>query len=285
MKKNVIFYNRFVNLSELTEFIGAADLYVTPYLNEAQITSGTLAYTFGAGKAVVSTPYWYAQELLADDRGVLVPFKDSVAIADAVIDLLHDESRRHAMRKNAYMLGREMIWPVVARRYVEVFERARAGRTFQPRKAFARQTVENRPYQLPPLKLDHLSRMSDSTGILQHAFYTVPNLKEGYCVDDNARAFIFMVLLEELEKKTDVDVDQLAATYLAFLCYAFDPAGRRFRNFLSYGRRWLERKGSEDSHGRSLWALGAALGRSKNDGYRALCGTLFEQALDVGEHL
>jgi len=281
VKKNVIFYNRFVTLNELKEFIGATDLYVTPYLNETQITSGTLAYTFGAGKAVVSTPYWYARELLADERGILVPFKNSAAIAEAVIELLDNPARRHAMRKNAYMLGREMIWPVVAQRYLEVFESARAGRTFQPRKAFARQTLENRPYQLPPLKLDHLFRMSDSTGILQHAFYTVPNLKEGYCVDDNARAFIFTVLLEELEKKAPANLDQLAATYLAFLSYAFDPAGKRFRNFLSYGRRWLEKKGSEDSHGRSLWALGAALGRSKNDGYSNLCGNLFEQGLAV----
>jgi len=279
VKKNVIFYNRFVTLNELKEFIGATDLYITPYLNETQITSGTLAYTFGAGKAVISTPYWYAQELLADDRGVLVPFRNSDAIAEGVISLLNNAPRRHAMRKNAYMLGREMIWPVVAQRYVEVFENARAGRTFQPRKAFARQTLENRPYQLPPLKLDHLFRMSDSTGMLQHAIYTVPNLHEGYCVDDNARAFIFMVLLEELEKKAVDDLDKLAARYLAFLSFAFDPHGGRFRNFLSYDRRWLEVEGSEDSHGRSLWALGAALGRSRNDGYRNLCGSLFEQAL------
>ncbi|MDP9291416.1 MAG: glycosyltransferase family 4 protein, partial [Verrucomicrobiota bacterium] len=138
--KNVIFYDRFVTLDELKEFIGAADIYITPYLNEAQITSGTLAYTFGAGKAEISTPYWHAKELLADDRGVLVPFSNSAAIATGVRELLSDESRRHAMRKSAYMLGREMIWPVVAQRYMGTFDKARAGRTQLPRKAFARQT-------------------------------------------------------------------------------------------------------------------------------------------------
>ena len=123
---NVIFYNRFVTLEELTDFIGAADIYVTPYLNEAQITSGTLAYAFGAGKAVISTPYLYAQELLAKDRGILVPFADPVAIAEGVNRFLADSKMMTAMRKRAWKLGREMIWPVVAQRYMESFQRARA---------------------------------------------------------------------------------------------------------------------------------------------------------------
>src|SRR5205823_6197705 len=125
IQKNVIFYNRFVELEELKEFIGASDLYITPYLNEAQVTSGTLAYTFGAGKAVISTPYWHAAELLAEDRGVLVPFRDAPGIGEAAVSLLRDETRRHAMRKNAYKLGREMIWSNVARLYMQSFERAR----------------------------------------------------------------------------------------------------------------------------------------------------------------
>src|SRR5450755_3326294 len=123
--ENVIFYNQFVELENLEEFIGAADLYITPYLNEAQITSGTLAYTFGAGKAVVSTPYWHAAELLAEDRGVLVPFADAPAIAREVIALLKDDTRRHAIRKNAYRLGRDMIWSNVAQLYMQSFERSR----------------------------------------------------------------------------------------------------------------------------------------------------------------
>ncbi len=279
IKKNVIFYNRFVTIEELKEFIGSADLYLTPYLNEKQITSGTLAYTFGAGKAVISTPYWHAQELLAEERGVLVPFANSKALAQAVNDLLANPNKRHAMRKSAYMLGREMIWPVVAQRCMESFEKARVGRVHLPRKAFAKQTLENRPYQLPPFKLDHLFRLSDSTGILQHAVFNVPNYSEGYCTDDNARAFILTVLLEDIGGKAHHDMDQLATSYLAFLWDAFDRTSGRFRNFMAHSRQWLEKTGSEDSHSRALWAVGTALGRTKNQGYRNLCGLLFQLGL------
>jgi glycosyltransferase involved in cell wall biosynthesis len=195
VKSNVIFYNRYVTLEELQEFIGAADIYLTPYLNEAQITSGTLSYAFGAGKAVISTPYWHAEELLAEDRGTLVPFRDSGAIANAVCDYLANPMKLHATRKAAYLIGREMVWPMVGRRYMESFVRARTGRMqFPARKAFAGQTLEKRAYQLPPLKLDHLFRMTDNTGILQHAIYTVPNYNEGYCTDDNARALVLSVV-------------------------------------------------------------------------------------------
>ena len=176
VKSNVIFYNRFVTLAELTDFISAADLYITPYLNEAQITSGTLAYAFGAGKAVISTPYWHALELLAKDRGILVPFADPGAITVAVNRLLSDSVLMTAMRKRAWKLGRTMIWPVVAQQYMESFERARANLSVHPRKAFAVGTLDNRPYQLPLLKLDHLIRMTDCTGIFQHAIFNVPNL-------------------------------------------------------------------------------------------------------------
>ncbi len=279
VKKNVIFYNRFVTLEELKEFIGATDIYITPYLNEAQITSGTLAYAFGAGKAVISTPYWHAHELLAHDRGILVPFKDADAISKAVNGLLANEAVRTSMRKNAYMLGREMIWPEAARLYMRSFMKARETRPNLPRKAFAQQTLENRPYQLPPLKLDHLFKMSDATGMLQHAIYNVPNYAEGYCTDDNARAFIFTILLEELGGKGAQDVANLSTRYLSFLSYAFDHTSRRFRNFMSFDRKWLEKKGSEDSHARGLWALGTALGRSQNDGYRNLCGFIFNKGL------
>src|SRR5438132_4217093 len=189
IEKNVIYYNQFVDLENLKEFIGAADLYITPYLNEAQITSGTLAYTFGAGKAVVSTPYWHAAELLADGQGLLVPFRDAAAIAREVIGLLRDDTRRHAMRKNAYKLGREMIWSNVARLYMRSFELARLERAVLSRKSFATKTLDQQPKELPELRWDHLSRMTDSTGMFQHAIYTVPNFSHGYCTDDNARAF------------------------------------------------------------------------------------------------
>jgi glycosyltransferase involved in cell wall biosynthesis len=170
---HVIFYNRFVSLEELVEFIGAADIYITPYLNPAQIASGTLAYTLGAGKAVISTPYWYAEEMLAEDRGALVPFRDPEALAEQVIDLLDNAAKRHGMRKRAYLFGRDMIWPQVARRYMESFQRARAERRHFTPTDFAVKPLDKRPGELPPLKLDHLRRMTDDTGMFQHAIFTV----------------------------------------------------------------------------------------------------------------
>jgi glycosyltransferase involved in cell wall biosynthesis len=277
---NVIFYNRFVELAELKEFIGAADLYITPYLNEAQITSGTLAYAFGAGKAVVSTPYWHAAELLADDRGVLVPFGDPQAIAHAVTALLRDDTRRHAMRKNAYKLGREMVWSNTARLYWRSFELARHEGAALSRKSFATKTLAQQPRDLPALTLDHLSRMTDSTGMFQHAVLTVPNFSEGYCTDDNARAFILAVLLDELEEDP-ARVRALGTTYAAFLNHAFDPATSRFHNHMSFDRRWLDLQGSEDCHGRALWALGHAAGRSPHRSFQVMAGQLFVQGLAV----
>ncbi|MEO7934418.1 MAG: glycosyltransferase family 4 protein [Chthoniobacterales bacterium] len=282
--RNVIFYNRFVTHEELSDFIGAADIYITPYLNEAQITSGTLAYAFGAGKAIVSTPYWHAQELLADEKGILVPFANPAAIADGVNRFLSDASLMIATRKRAWKMGREMIWPVVARRYMESFQKARASLSVPARKAFAVRTLENRPYELPKLKLDHLFRMSDNTGIFQHAIFNVPNYREGYCTDDNARAYILTLLLPEMTTQVaQRDVEQLASTYIAFLWDAFDHQSCRFRNFMSHRREWLEDYGSEDSHARALWAAGMALGRSKNDGHRNLCALLFQKGLPIVE--
>ena len=272
----VIFYNRFVTLEELVEFIGAADIYITPYLNPAQIVSGTLAYTVGAGKAVISTPYWHAEELLADERGALVPFRNPAALAEQVINLLDNGAKRHAMRKRAYLFGREMIWPQVARRYMETFARARAERwNFSPGD-YAVKPLDRRPVELPPLKLDHLRRMTDETGMLQHALFTVPNYREGYATDDNARALMVGALLEELGHPDALD---LTSRYLAFVWYAFNLETKRFRNFMDYQRRWLEKSGSDDSHGRTLWALGTLLGRSNTPALQSLAGRLFEQAL------
>src|SRR5262245_60803639 len=232
IKKHVIFYNRFVELRELTEFIGAADIYITPYLNPAQAVSGTLAYSFGCGKAVISTPYWHAEELLAEDRGVLVPFGDSDAIARAVIDLWHDDQRRNAMRKRAYMMGREMIWSHVAHLYMESFQRARHSRPPALAKTRAVRTLAEEPTQLPELRLAHLWKMTDSTGVIQHATYSIPNFHEGYCLDDNARALVLTVLLEELGDDS-LELDRAATVYAAFLNYAYDMQAGCFRNFLS----------------------------------------------------
>ena len=278
LEKSVIFYDRFVDLENLKEFIGAADFYITPYLTEAQITSGTLAYTFGAGKAVISTPYWHATELLAGDQGVLVPFANAAAIASAVIALLRDDTRLQAMRKNAYRLGREMVWSNVAQMYMRSFELSRIERSGRSRKSLATKMLDQKPRELPELKLNHLSRMTDSTGIFQHAICSVPNFSEGYCTDDNARAFILGVLLSEL----GVDPEQvrtLATTYAAFLYHAFDLKTKRFHNHMSFDRRWLDEQGSEDCQARALWALGVGVGRSPYRSFQIMAGQLFTLAL------
>jgi glycosyltransferase involved in cell wall biosynthesis len=278
LEKNVIFYNQFVELENLKKFIGAADFYITPYLNEAQITSGTLAYTFGAGKVVISTPYWHAAELLAEDHGVLVPFGDAPAIAGEVIGLLRDDTRRHAIRKNAYELGREMVWSNVARLYMRSFELSQIEGAARSRKSLSTKTLDQKPRELPELKLSHLSRMTDSTGIFQHAILTVPNFSEGYCTDDNARAFILAVLLSELGEEPE-RVRTLATTYAAFLHHAFDLRVKRFHNHMSFDRRWLDEQGSEDCQGRALWALGVGVGRSPYRSFQIMAGQLFALAL------
>jgi glycosyltransferase involved in cell wall biosynthesis len=276
VEANVIFYNRFVSLDELVQFISASDIYITPYLDPAQITSGTLAYTLGAGKAVISTPYWYAEEMLADGRGALVPFSDPHALADQVIDLLGNESKRHAMRKRAYLFGRDMIWPQVANRYMQSFERAHAEHRHFAAAGFAVKPLDKRSGELPPLKLDHLRHLTDDTGIFQHAIFTIPNYHEGYTTDDNARALMVSALLEELGIH---EATELATRYLAFTWYAFNTETRRFRNFMDYQRNWLEESGSDDSHGRALWALGTVLGRSNTPTFQNMAGRVFQQSL------
>jgi len=278
IEKNVIFYNSFVELENLKEFIGAADFYITPYLNEAQITSGTLSYAFGCGKAVVSTPYWHAVELLSEDRGVLVPFRDAEAIAQKILGLLRDDTRRHAMRKNAYRLGREMVWSNVAHMYMRSFELSRIEGAANSQKSLVTKTLDRKARELPELNLSHLSRMTDSTGIFQHAVFSVPNFSEGYCTDDNARAFIFTVLLSELGVDPE-KVRTLSTTYAAFLRHAFDPNTGRFHNHMSFDRHWLDEQGSEDCHARALWALGVGVGRSPYRSFQVMAGQLFEQAL------
>jgi len=272
--RNVLFHNRFVSLEELIEFIGAADIYITPYLNRAQVVSGALAYAAGAGKAVISTPYWYAEELLSEERGILVPFADSEAIAAQVIHLLSNEAERHAIRKRAYLMSRQMVWSAVAREYMHSFERAREERSRHPRPTFAASKLQAQTAELPMLKLDHLETLTDDTGILQHAIFTDPNYDEGYTTDDNARALILAAMLERTSERVS-----RTHRYQSFLWHAFHREAGRFRNFLSYDRRWLDEVGSEDCHGRALWALGTVLGRSQNGGLRGSAGRLFALAL------
>lgn len=277
VEKNVIFFNRFVDKDELLEFLGATDIYVTPYLNEAQITSGTLAFSFGGGKAVISTPYWHAEELLGDGRGAIVPFADTSSISRAVCNLLRNETMRHTMRKAAYLLGRKMVWSHVGRDYVGSFERARHEHSAQTAKRIEAPTLDQEA-ALPVWKLDHLRCLTDDTGMLQHAVYTLPNYEHGYCTDDNAHALILMMLLEELEEVFP-ERTRLTSIYAAFLQNAFDAIAGRFRNFMTYRRDWVEEIGSEDSHGRALWALGTCVGRSRREELRSWAAELFEKAL------
>ncbi|AQG78079.1 glycosyltransferase family 4 protein [Spirosoma montaniterrae] len=263
VRDNVRFYNQFVEIEDLLEYLGAADIYVTPYLNPAQITSGTLSYAFGCGKAVVSTPYWHAEELLADGRGVLVPFGDSEGFANAIINLLTDEPVRHALRKKAYLVGRQMIWEEAIQRYARSFAQARQQRMI----VVSRQLPQNADidggstFKLPALKLDHLFRLTDSTGMVQHARFHLPFYDEGYCSDDNARALILAIWLRDAGL-SDPKVAKAADNYAAFLNHAYSAEHRRFRNFMSYDRQWLEDIGSDDSTGRTMWAIGTSIGRA-----------------------
>lgn len=276
---SVIFHNRFVSQAELTEFLAAADIYITPYLNPEQITSGTLAYALGAGKAVVSTPYAYARELLAEDRGILVPMNDPPAIAAEIIGLLDDPEKRRGLRQRAAAHGRNMLWPAVAHAYLRTFERARGQHEERLHTAFLAKTLAARPADLPDVNLDHVAIMTDGTGMLQHANFSVPRYDQGYCLDDNARALLLMTLLEEAGSDDPRIVRTLASRYLAFVSHAFNRQTGRFRNFMSHSRLWQEEQGSEDSHGRALWALGTVVGCSADPGRYSLAGALFHGAL------
>ena len=298
VEKNVSFHNRFVSPEEMVQFIGAADIYITPYRHEAQVVSGTLAYALGAGKAIISTPYWHALELLDAGRGALVPFQNPDAIAQKTIELLETPAIRHAMRKRAYLFARDMVWKKAAQGYMGSFARVRSDRTETPRVQFSARTTQKSLNQLPELKLNHVNALTDDTGMLQHAIFTIPNRSEGYTTDDNARALIFTVLMNQLGMD-QLGMDQLNPgrssmgrfgtgesanpdwpfRYLAFLEHAFNPEKKRFRNFLGYDHHWREDQGSEDAHSRALWALGTLLGRSTNHGLRGAAGRLFEISL------
>jgi glycosyltransferase involved in cell wall biosynthesis len=240
--EHVIFQNRFVALKELCEFLGIADIYVTPYLEKAQIASGTLAYAMGTGKAVVSTPYWYAAEMLAEGRGRMVPFRDPHALAEQISDLFDNDAERHAIRKKAYTFCREAIWKEVSRKYLQVFNEARQNRIRKPRPrySYVEDITAITNFELPEIKLDHLKSLTDDTGILQHATYTIPHRTHGYCTDDNARALLVAAMGQKYLGANGLGLDLLSGHYLGFLLYAYNEENGRFRNFMSYSRRWTE---------------------------------------------
>jgi glycosyltransferase involved in cell wall biosynthesis len=282
---HVVFHNRFVELRELCEFLGAADIYVTPYLQECQITSGTLAYAMGTGKAVISTPYWYATEMLAEGRGIIVPFKNPDAIAENINDLFANDASLHTMRKKAYVFCREAIWKEVSRKYLEVFSEVQLNRSRHPRPRHL--YIENiksiTSFEFPEIKLDHLKSLTDDTGILQHATHTVPDRDQGYCTDDNARALMVAAMGREYLDTDGMCFDSLSSQYLSFLLYSFSVERGRFRNFMTYGRQWTEEVGSEDAHGRALWGIGQSVDFLDNPGQKAMSITLFNKAITAVE--
>ncbi len=283
--EHVIFQNRFVNLEELCEFLGIADIYVTPYTEEEQVVSGTLAYALGTGKATISTPYWHAKEMLAEGRGRLVPFKNSEALADEIINLFDHDLDRNAMRKRAYLYSRSAIWKEVARRYLEVFLEVKTERSRRPRTVFyLKRPQKPISLELPEIKLNHLNTMTDDTGILQHATFNLPNRLHGYCIDDNTRALMVSSMVKEFTLPEGGLLPRLGACYLSFMQYAFNEEIGRFRNFMTYDRRWLETHGSEDAHGRSIWGLGVAFSSFKDPGLVGISANLFNKALKAVEH-
>ncbi len=285
VSEHVIFQNRFVELNELCEFLGIADIYITPYINEDQIVSGTLAYAMGTGKATISTPYWYANEMLADGRGCIVPFKNANAIAKRVIDLLDNPVKRHAIRKKAYTFCRDAVWKEVARSYLKLFIEVKKERAFHPCPVFVKKTtVQGSSLELPEVKLDHLRYLTDDTGILQHSIFTIPNRVHGYCTDDNARALIFTSMVRNFIVSDEELILDLYTKYLSFLQYAFNEKTDRFRNFMSYDRRWLDEVGSEDSHGRAIWGLGVAVAYSENQGHLEMSVSLFNKSIKAIEN-
>ncbi|MEX2128636.1 MAG: glycosyltransferase family 4 protein [Xanthobacteraceae bacterium] len=278
---HVVFFDQFVDQATLLDFISMCDVYVTPYLNEAQMTSGTLACSFGLGKAVVSTPYWHARELLADGRGILVPFGDAKAVSTEITGLLTNDVRRHAMRKRAYAASRSMTWVQTAKRYLMVFEAARESIGTEILLPIDAIVSGSKGHIIPEMRLGHFLSLCDSTGMLQHAVHSVPDRSHGYCVDDNARALLLSCALASSGEARLPET--MTTRFAAFIQHAWNPDTRRFRNFMSYDRRWSEDQGSEDSHGRTLWALAECAREDPDPSRRRWAAALFKTALPAVE--
>ena len=277
LEKHVIFVNRFVSNEELFGYLKMCDMYVIPYLGEKQISSGTLIYTMGAGKPIISTPFWYAREMLADDRGVLFDFKDSAQLSNEINDLLDDDERRAAIGKNAFDYAKECYWPNIGMQYYDLVD-----------KLVNEEGVRKNEYELadeselkfsyPPIKLNHLQTMTDNTGMLQHARYSIPDRSHGYCTDDNARALLLSVMLQNDVQDLD-ELNRLTGIYLSFLDHAYNSGKGKFRNFMSYSRQWLDDTGTEDSNGRALWALGYVAANTNMSNFYYHTNELFKMGL------
>ena len=255
LQENVMFYNQFVSDERLHNFLCAADIYVTPYQNREQLTSGTLAFAVGAGKAVISTPYWAAEELLNDNRGKLVAFNDPKGLTDAVIELIRNTEQFSRLRRLAYDYGRTITWPTIGKKYWELFSK----KTLPVKtltKTFSQKKEAASLLEVPEPSLDHLHALTDETGLIQHAKFILPNRNHGYCTDDNARAVVAMV--KYYAQYPSPDVLTLFSTYLSFICHAQREDGT-FRNFMGYDRKWIDPEPAHDGLGRALWAFGSAI--------------------------
>jgi glycosyltransferase involved in cell wall biosynthesis len=283
IEKNVIFHNRFVTLEELIKYLVMTDIYVTPYLSKEQISSGTLSYALACGKATVSTSYWYAEELLSDNRGILVPIGKENKLAAAILRLLKNKRLRDQIRKKAYEFGRSMIWKEVASSYVNLFESVQEEFRVMIKAELTQKKVEEaiKIQELPDVKLDHLRRLTDSTGIFQHAIFSIPNRTEGYTTDDNSRALIVTLKYWNLFK--DYSVLPLIDIYLSFLLFAYDSKNRVVNNYLSYDKKWQENNDSEDSYGRFFWALGKIVSEFPDENLSGLATQLLHQALGFAD--
>ncbi len=275
---HVLFLNEFIEQEDLFRYLSAADIYITPYLNEAQITSGTLAYAVGVGTAVISTPYWHAQELLDEGRGRLFDFNDSDGLSKILLELLNQPETLKELRKKAYDYGRKITWPQIGEEYIELTERV----IEEKPEVVVKKEITIDPLLLPPFSLVHIRRLTDDTGIIQHAKFGIPNLKDGYCLDDNARALL-AVLMTYWQNKDPVSLD-LLPVYLSYIHYMQNGDGK-FRNFLSFDRKFLDEVGSEDSFGRAVWALGYLLANPPNDAYYQFGKLIFFNAAKNFESL
>ena len=273
---NVAFIDAFVDHDDLIDYLQAADIYATPYLNPAQITSGTLSYAVGVGKAVISTPYVHATEILADGHGVLVDFRDSAAFAREINNLLGSARNLGRLSSRAYARGRTMIWPRVVEQAMDEIATSIA---IQPRRLRGGGDTDTKV--LPP-EIAAVERMSDSTGMLQHSIYSVPDRRHGYCIDDNARALMLMSAVPELDAATR---DKWTTIYASFVQYAWNPEARRFRNFMNFDRTWCEDVGSEDSNGRTLWALGVTARDAHEAKHRDWARAMFDSTATLALEL
>lgn len=274
LEKNVMFINRFVENKELLEFLLMSDIYVSPYHNKQQIVSGTLTYALACGKAVVSTPYWYAEELLDNDRGILYPFKDTEALSKILLELLQDENKRNRLRKNAYDAGRELTWANIGKKYTEVFLKSIDEFKGTP---YIELATKSRMPALPDINFTHMWNLTEDTGILQHATYSIGNPREGYCTDDNVRALLVMVMYKMMFN--DERANPFINIYMRFVYNAYNRDKGLFRNFMSYERKWLDDGGSEDCNGRVIFTLGYIIKNTEDPSLVALTKSLFDESI------